>query len=78
MGAERRGRSQQVVCYRSEASTGGLCLEERKEVKVCSQPIHFPGWSLFDNSGCCCMTMIARQRTRQILVLIALIDPGKI
>lgn len=49
-GGREEGRSQQVVCYRSEARTGGLCFEERKEVKFCSQLTHFPGWSLFDNS----------------------------
>lgn len=41
-GGREEGRSQQVVGYRSEAGTGGLCWEERKEVKVCSQLTHFP------------------------------------
>lgn len=36
----------QVVCLRAGHETGMLDLEERTEVKICSYPACFPGWSL--------------------------------
>lgn len=46
MRTESEERLQQVVWHRAEHGTGMLDLEERTEVKICSYPACFPGWSL--------------------------------
>ena len=46
MRTESEERPQQVVCHRAGRGTGMLDLEERTEVKICSYPACFPGWSL--------------------------------
>lgn len=50
MGAERKGRAPQVVCYRPGGGTGGLELEGRRESKglkiICHPPwLQWP-WAL--------------------------------